>query len=122
MPEKAYKRLKIWEFSHQLAVEIYKKTESFPKDEIYGITSQIRRSSFSVPTNIVEGHASSSAKEFLQFLNIANRSLVETEYLLEVSLELKFINQAEYHRLEELRKKVSVMLRSFIAAQRRKLE
>jgi four helix bundle protein len=65
---KGYKKLKIWEKAHSLAIDIYKSTLDFPGDELYGLTSQIRRAAFSVPTNIVEGHASVSKKEFLQFL------------------------------------------------------
>jgi four helix bundle protein len=57
-------------------------SKTFPKEEIYGLTSQIRRAAFSVPQNIVEGQASTLKKEFLNFLNITNRSLVETEYLI----------------------------------------
>lgn len=85
MEKKGYKKLKVWEKAHKVAIEIYKITKKFPSEEIYGITSQLRRLAFSVPINIVEGHASNSRKEFLSFLNITNRSLVETEYLLEIS-------------------------------------
>lgn len=72
---KGYKKLKIWERSHYLAIEIYKITKNFHREELYWLTSQIRRSAFSIALNIVEGHASNSKKEFLSFLNIANRSL-----------------------------------------------
>jgi four helix bundle protein len=63
--------------------------------------------------NIVEGHASSSKKEFLNFLNISNRSLVETEYLLEIVKELNFISDTEYQRLEKMRCEVGIMLNAF---------
>lgn len=105
-----YKKLKVWEKAHRLGMEIYKVGKDVPKEEIYGLTSQIRRAAFSVPLNIVEGHASNSKKEFLSFLNISNRSLVETEYLLEVVTELEFINENEYLRLERMRSEVAVML------------
>jgi len=88
---------------------------------LYGLTSQLRRASFSIPLNIVEGHASFSRKEFLSFLNIANRSLVETEYLLEVVEELSFINKEEYFKLEKMRSEVAIMLTAFIKAVRSKL-
>ena len=94
--KKGYKKLKVWEKAHKLALEIYKISKTFPKEEIYGLTSQIRRAAFSVSLNIVEGQASTSKKEFLSFLNIANRSLVETEYLLEIVRELSFIDGNEY--------------------------
>lgn len=111
---KGYKRLKIWEKSHGFAIEIYKVSKQFPKEELYGLTSQIRRAAFSIPLNIVEGHASVSKKEFLNFLNIANRSLVETEYLLEIGKELNFINDAEYQRLEKMRSEIGMMLNAFV--------
>jgi len=99
-----------------LAIEIYRVSNAFPKEELYGLTSQIRRAGFSIPLNIVEGHASSSKKEFLNFLNIANRSLVETEYLLEAIKELNFLNETVYQRLEGLRSEVAVMLNAFTKA------
>ena len=111
---KGYRKLKVWEKAHNFAVEIYKISKSFPREELYGLTSQIRRASFSVPVNIVEGNASNSRKEFLNFLNIANRSLVETEYLLEILLEIEMLNKDNYLRLEKLRSKVAVILISFI--------
>ena len=113
MREKGYKKLKIWEKAHELAIEIYKASRSFPKEEIYVLTSQIRRASFSVPLNIVEGHASNSKKEFLRFLNISNRSLVETEYLLEVILELGFISKEDYVRLDKIREETGYLLKAF---------
>ena len=99
-----------------MAIEIYRVSNAFPKEELYGLTSQIRRAGFSIPLNIVEGHASSSKKEFLNFLNIANRSLVETEYLLEAIKELNFLNETVYQRLEGLRSEVAVMLNAFTKA------
>jgi len=118
--KKGYKKLKVWEKAHQLAMEIYRISKTFPKEEIYGLTSQIRRAAFSVPLNIVEGHASTSRKEFLSFLNIANRSLVETEYLLEILRELNFMDENAYQRLEKQRNEVGVILNAFTKAVRAK--
>jgi four helix bundle protein len=112
-PTFGYNKLKVWEKAHALAVEIYTASKAFPKEEIYGLTSQLRRAAFSVPLNIVEGHASNSRKEFLNFLNIANRSLVETEYLLQVTREINILDPACYVRLERLRSKVAVILAAF---------
>ena len=114
--KKGYKKLKVWEKAYKLAIEIYKVSKAFPKEELYGLTSQIRRAGFSVPLNIVEGHASNSRKEFLNFLNIANRSLVETEYLLEIVKELNFLNETGYQRLEGIRTEVAIMLNAFTKA------
>lgn len=113
MEIKGYKKLKVWEKAHKLAMEIYRVSHKFPKEELYGLTSQIRRSAFSISLNIVEGHASSSKKEFLNFLNISDRSLVETEYLLEIVKELNFISDTEYQRLEKMRCEVGIMLNAF---------
>lgn len=110
---KGYKKLKVWEKAHKFAIEIYRLSNNFPREELYGLTSQIRRSAFSISLNIVEGHASSSKKEFLNFLNISNRALVETEYLLEVVKELNFINETEYQKLERMRSEVGIMLNAF---------
>lgn len=119
--KKGYRRLKVWQKAHILAMEIYKASKIFPKEEIYGLTSQIRRAAFSVSLNIVEGHASTSKKEFLSFLNIANRSLVETEYLLEIMKELNFLKEVDYYKLEEKRAEVAVMLTAFTKSVRNQL-
>lgn len=114
--KKGYKKLKVWEKAHEFAIETYKISNKFPREELYGLTSQIRRAVFSISLNIVEGHASNSKKEFLNFLNIANRSLVETEYLLEIVWELNFISEMEYQRLEKLRSEVGGMLNAFTSS------
>lgn len=114
MDNKAYKKLKIWDIADKLATEIYKITKKFPREELYGITSQIRRAASSVPLNIVEGHASNSRKEFLSFLNIAKRSLAETEYILELSLKLDYLNKQDYEGIENIRHELGKMLNGFM--------
>ena len=121
MEKKGYKSLRIWQKAHQFAVEVYKTSRGFPREELYGLTSQLRRAAFSVPLNIVEGQASSSKKDFLHFLNIANRSMVEAEYLLEACVELQFLQKAEYQRLENLRQGAAIALHSFISSVRSRL-
>ena len=79
---KSFKDLKVWEKSHSLVLKIYKITGSFPCEEKYGLTSQIRRSVSSIPTNIVEGYKRKTTKDYLHFLNISETSLEETKYLL----------------------------------------
>src|SRR3990167_9517017 len=78
--EKGYKKLFVWQKANELAYQIYTTTRPFPKEEIYGITSQIRRSSLSVAANLVEGYGRQGKKELKQFVNIALGSLAETEY------------------------------------------
>ena len=118
---KGYKKLKIWIKADELTFEIYKIIKNFPKEEMYGIISQLRRAAYSVPLNIVEGHASNSKKEFLNFLNIANRSLVETEYLLELSLKFCYLDKNDYEKLEGLRQETGRMLNDFMASLKNKL-
>lgn len=112
-----YKKLFVWQFADKYAKEIYKITLKFPKDELYGIISQLRRASLSVPLNIVEGHSRNNKKEFRQFLKIALGSLVETEYLLEFSKEQKYLNEEEYHNLELLRKQTGSLLWKLLKSQ-----
>ena len=86
--------------SHAFTLEIYKITASFPKEELYGLTSQIRRAASSIPTNISEGCVRNSDKEFNQFLNIALGSANETEYLLILSKDLKYISDDIFNNKE----------------------
>lgn len=108
-----YKRYEVWKKSHELALKVYALTQSFPKEEIYGITSQLRRASLSIPTNIVEGVSRSTEKEFAQFINIASGSSAEVQYLLEFSRELNYIPFENYEKLSEniisIRKMLNVL-------------
>jgi len=92
---------------------VYSITKEFPKDELYGITSQLRRAALSVPTNIVEGCGRQGRKELKQFVNIALGSLAETEYLLDFSLRLKYLTQEEHKKLQDLRQEVGNLLWKF---------
>lgn len=95
-----FKKYDVWELSHKFTLEIYRITGVFPKEELYGLTSQIRRASLSIPTNISEGCGRSSDKEFNQFLNIALGSALETEYLLMLSKDLDYIQTDVFLNLE----------------------
>ncbi|PJR03616.1 four helix bundle protein [Avrilella dinanensis] len=101
-----FKKYDIWQLSHELTLEIYRITNLFPKEEMYGITSQIRRASSSISTNISEGCGRNSDAEFNQFLNIALGSALETEYLLILSKDLKYIDESVFLNLE---KKVNII-------------
>ena len=79
---KDFRQLKVWEKSHQLALTVYKATKGFPKEELYGLTSQIRRSSMSIPTNIAEDCGRNTDTDFARFLQMAMGSASETEYQL----------------------------------------
>jgi len=96
-----FKKYDIWKLSHQFTLDIYTSTKSFPKEEIYGIVSQIRRASTSIPTNISEGCGRDSDSEFNRFLTIALGSTSEVEYLLILSKELEYIDSNTFIQLEE---------------------
>jgi four helix bundle protein len=86
-----FTELKVWQRGHALVLSVYRMTVGFPPSERYGLTSQIRRAALSVPTNIAEGSKRLTAQEYCRFLNIAEASLAETEYLLMVSRDLGYI-------------------------------
>ena len=110
---KAYKKLIVWQRADELAYQIYQFTKQFPKEEMYGITSQLRRAAISVPTNIVEGTGRQGRKELKQFCNIALGSLAETEYLLEFSTRLGYLLPDDYKKLDYLRKETGSLLWRF---------
>ncbi len=107
---KDFRELKVWEKAHQLALAIYRVTAKFPKEELYGLTSQIRRASMSIPTNIAEGCGRSTDAEFARFLQIAMGSACETEYQLLLSLDLGIMAQDEYSKLQGITQDVKRML------------
>ena len=86
-----FRELKVWEKAHLLTLKIYKVTKGYPKEELYGLTSQLRRACVSIPTNIAEGCVRSSDADFARFLYIALGSTSELEYLIVLSNDLKFI-------------------------------
>jgi len=113
MGEYGYKKLFVWQKADELAYQIYLETKSFPKEEVYGITSQLRRAALSIPTNLVEGTGRQGKKELKQFTNIALGSLAETQYLLDFSLRFKYLTRIKYEKLQELREETGKLLWSF---------
>ena len=93
---KTHKDLRVWQESINLVKLIYDLTQNFPKNEEYGLTSQIKRSAISVPSNIAEGSARAYKREFIQFLYVALGSLSELETQLYIAKELNFVNNIEY--------------------------
>lgn len=106
-----FKELMIWERSHKLTLLIYNLTRTFPKEEIYGLASQIRRSSASIPTNIAEGCGRKSDLDFKRFLDYAFGSASELEYQLILSRDLYYCSEEEFNELsselEEIKKTIS---------------
>ena len=97
-----WQNLDIWKEADDLAYRVYCTTSRFPKEEIYGITSQLRRAALSVPTNIVEGYSRRGDKELSRFINIALGSLGETKYLIMFSCKLGYLNYSEHQQLWEV--------------------
>ncbi len=89
-----FTELKVWQRGHALVLKVYKLTTGFPIVERYGLTSQLRRAVLSVPTNIAEGSKRVSNQDYARFLNMAEASLAETEYLLLVSRDLEYVTPA----------------------------
>jgi len=109
-----HKRLEVWKEAISLVVEIYKITQQFPKEEIYGLVNQIRRSAVSIPSNIAEGCARQTSKETTQFLHIALGSAAEAETQLIIAKELNYIkNEDEILNKLNLAKKMIVGLIKF---------
>jgi four helix bundle protein len=96
-----YKKILAYKSSDELVKEIYELTRSFPKDELYGLVSQIRRAIVSVVVNIVEGSSRKHKKEYLNFLYISRGSLAETEYLLKLSHDLKYIDGVVFEDMNQ---------------------
>ena len=113
MAEPGYKKLLVWQKADELAYQIYMATRAFPKEELYAMTSQLRRAALSVPTNIVEGYARQGKNEFRQFANIALGSLAETKYLLSFCLRLKYLKPQEYGSLDGHAEEVGRLLWGF---------
>ena len=106
--------LEVWKLAHKLTLEVYKISNKFPSSENFGLTSQIRRSSSSVPTNIIEGQGRQHKKEFIQFLYIAKGSLEETNYQLFLAKDLNYISKEEYLSLFEICTRIKMMLYKLI--------
>ncbi|MDQ6478307.1 four helix bundle protein [Dyadobacter sp. LHD-138] len=111
---KDYKDLLVWQKSHFFALAIYQITRTFPREEIYGLTSQMRRCSISVPSNISEGCGRLSDKELAHFLVIASGSASELDYQLMLSKDLLYIDSQVYEQLNQNLTEIRKMLNAFI--------
>ncbi|MEY8758711.1 four helix bundle protein [Chryseobacterium tongliaoense] len=110
-----YKELIVWQKSVDLITEIYACTKKFPKEEVCCLTNQIRRSSISIPSNIVESHSRRSHTDYLQFLKIARGSCAELETQLLISKNLNYLNPEEFEKLNEKSLEISKMLNALIS-------
>tara|TARA_R110001599_G_scaffold151792_5_gene336789 strand:+ start:22 stop:390 length:369 start_codon:yes stop_codon:yes gene_type:complete len=111
---KNFKELEIWQKGHEMAIDIFNLTKTFPSEEKYGLISQMRRSSQSVPTNIAEGCGRNSQKELLRFCSIAMGSASELEYQLILSKDIGFIKTHDYKDTNEKLLTLKKMLNAFM--------
>ena len=114
MSKEGFKKLTTWQKAYAFGLEIYKATKGFPKEEQYGLTSQLRRAALSVAANIAEGYDRQHRKEYIQFLMIAKGSLSEVETFLLFSLDLNYLNQNDYKKIDVQRVEVAKLLRGLI--------
>jgi len=109
MPE-TFESLTVWKKSHQATMKIYKITKRFPKEELFGLTSQLRRSASSIPTNLAEGRSRKNKNEFKQFVNIALGSCGETIYHLILSRDLGIISPMQFQEFSNDYNEINKML------------
>ncbi len=114
----SYHDLEVWQKAMELVTDIYKVTRTFLKEEIYGLTSQLRRAAVSVPANIAEGWGRGMTGEYIQFLRIARGSLLEVETLMTISHNLKYVNTQELksilERIREINKMINALIKSLL--------
>lgn len=107
---KTFRDLLVWQKAMDLVTQLYKVTSAFPQEELYGITSQIRRSGVSVPSNIAEGYGRRSTKDYVRYLNMATGSLYELETQLQISNNLDLLSDDDYKPLDEATREIERMI------------
>jgi len=111
---KSYKDLIVWQKSFQLALEVFRATKRFPKSELYGLTSQMRRAAFAIPSNIAEGYSRKHRAEYIQFIRIAYASGAELETQLLIAKETDLLTAKDFKKLDNLLTEVMKMLNVLI--------
>ena len=120
MALQTHKDLKVWQQSKDFVSEIFRLTATFPKEEMYSLTAQIKRSAISIPSNIAEGSARESNKEYIRFLYIALGSLAELDTQLQIANDLKFIKSDEYKKVSVKLNEIGKMLSGLISYRKNK--
>lgn len=117
----SYRDLKVWQLGMDLVANVYQLTRSFPKSEIFGLVSQIQRAAVSVPSNIAEGHARGSTKEFIYFLKVSSGSLAELETQVLIAQRVKYVDSTTVdgllHQCDELGKMLRALRKSLDSKQ-----
>ena len=103
---KNFKNLNVWKDAHQCVLQIYRLTKNFPKEEIYNLTTQLRRAAVSIPTNLAEGCGKKTDKDFSRYVQISLGSTQEVEYLIFLAFELGYYSLSEYKEVDDLVNKV----------------
>src|SRR2546428_13378637 len=111
-----YTKIEAWKLADDLTVAVYESTRSFPREELYGLTSQMRRAWYSVPANIAEGSSRESRRDYLHFLYIARGSLTETQYFVHLSRRLGYLSNEEADKLHGQTKQAFACLHGLIQA------
>ena len=119
MKTQRFQDLIVWQKAHALTLKIYSTTKNYPKEEIYGLTSQVRRAAVSVAANIVEGYRKKGSADKMRFMNISEGSIDEVKYFIILSKDLGYINDSSYQQLFELSEEVSKLLNAYINAIKR---
>jgi four helix bundle protein len=110
----SYRNLIVWQKSMKLVTEIYKVTKSFPSEELYALTSQLRRCAISIPSNIAEGYGRNSTLDYKRFLRIAVGSIFELQTQIEIASNLKYLSSEMFGNLSNTAKEIELMLLSLI--------
>jgi four helix bundle protein len=116
----SFRDLMVWRKAKKLSLDVYRVTKKFPRDEVYGLTSQARRAAISVVSNIAEGQGRMTRGEFLQHLGHARGSLFELHSQLEIATDLGYLSVAEFKQIEDLIGEVRAMLLGLIESLKRK--
>ena len=109
-----FREIKVWQKAMEFVTKLYKSTLSFPQEELYGLTSQMRRCAVSIPSNIAEGFGRRSSNDFKRFLQISMGSLFELQTQIEISKNLGYLKGSQFDILYQDLRKIKIMLSSFI--------
>jgi four helix bundle protein len=118
---KSFEELDAWKKAHNMVLAVYRASGNFPKDERFGVVSQLKRAATSVPANIAEGFGRRSTKDFLRYLEIAGGSLEETRYFLRLSKDLNYLKDEEFKVLREMCDETGRLLGGLSQALRRRM-
>ncbi len=114
MASRCFQDLHVWKKSHDLALQVYQVTQRFPKEEVYGLTSQFRRAAVSIPANIAEGFVKPSEADKLRFYNISQGSLEECRYYILLAKDLGYVPEDVFNCLKNLTNEVSRLLNAYM--------